>query len=767
MLCPPVHFESRDEEGFTIHADRSGDARLAFALAVARGLEACPRRLPSRYLYDDEGSRIFERITEQAEYYPTRTEAALLDGNAAALRDICGDVTLVELGSGSSAKTRRLLEAWLRRGATRYLPIDVSAGALVPACRALARLCPSLTVEGIAACYERGLEIAAAASPLLLLFLGSSLGNFDRDETDAFFAGVADRLAPGDRLLVGVDLVKDPRRLEAAYRDAAGWSARFQLNLFARMNRELGTRVPPEALEYVAFFDERAEQIEMYVRLAREVTIELPLVGRRYRLARGEMLLTEVSRKFRVEALAGDAARFGLACERVMRDPEGACALLLLRRRARLPSREAGAACELLERTRRRTWEIVAPLSDEELAAQPDPLMSPLAWDLGHIAAYERAWLPPPSPERRAIAAGALPARFDPLRNPRHARGRLALPSPGELRALLDESHGGAIAALGAPGHRRSAREDYLAQMVAQHEAQHQETMLAALGLRRDLVYRAPFAGEPPPRPVHRPAGQMVLVPAGPFLMGTDDRRAAYDNERPRREVTLAAFAIDAAPVTNGEYARFVDDGGYRRRDLWSREGWAWLGEAAVCAPGQWELVDGEWVACAFGRLARLDGDGPVMHVCWYEAEAFARWAGKRLPTEAEWEKAAAWDPERHAPRAFPWGDGPPTPSLANLDQRLLAPTPVGSYAAGRSAVGCYAMIGDVWEWTASWFEPYPGFEPFPYREYSAVYFGGRYRVLRGGSWATAACAIRNTFRNWDFPERRQIFAGFRCARDA
>jgi len=155
------------------------------------------------------------------------------------------------------------------------------------------------------------------------------------------------------------------------------------------------------------------------------------------------------------------------------------------------------------------------------------------------------------------------------------------------------------------------------------------------------------------------------------------------------------------------------------------------------------------------------------MHVGCYEAEAFARWAGKRLPTEAEWEKAAAWDSERGAPRPFPWGAAPPTPGHANLDQRLLEPAPVGSYPRGRSFYGCHQMLGDVWEWTASWFEPYPGFEPFPYREYSEVFLGRRYRVLRGGSWATAPVAIRNTFRNWDLPQRRQIFAGFRCAADA
>ena len=167
-----------------------------------------------------------------------------------------------------------------------------------------------------------------------------------------------------------------------------------------------------------------------------------------------------------------------------------------------------------------------------------------------------------------------------------------------------------------------------------------------------------------------------------------------------------------------------------------------------------------------FGEHMPLAPHEPVQHVCWYEADAYARWAGKRLPTEAEWECAAAWDPAEQAARRYPWGAGEPTAALANLGQRHTGPAAVGSYPAGVSATGCHQMIGDVWEWTASDFRPYPGFDSFPYREYSEVFWGADYKVLRGGSWATAPVAVRNTFRNWDFPIRRQIFAGFRCAAD-
>jgi iron(II)-dependent oxidoreductase len=256
----------------------------------------------------------------------------------------------------------------------------------------------------------------------------------------------------------------------------------------------------------------------------------------------------------------------------------------------------------------------------------------------------------------------------------------------------------------------------------------------------------------------------MVLVEAGPFLMGAPAGDFAYDNERPQQEVELAAYEIDRVPVSNGDYMEFVEDGGYRRRRAWSEDGWAWRTSSGATHPLNW-TADG--YERRFERLAPIDPELPVMHVSWYEAEAFASWRGKRLPTEAEWEKAAAWAPGAAEPRRFPWGDEPPTHELANLDQTAFRPAPVGAYPDGASAYGVLGMIGDAWEWTASGFDGYPGFSAFPYREYSALFLGGPFRVLRGGSWATRTHAVRNSFRNWDFPQRRQIMSGFRCARDA
>jgi iron(II)-dependent oxidoreductase len=249
--------------------------------------------------------------------------------------------------------------------------------------------------------------------------------------------------------------------------------------------------------------------------------------------------------------------------------------------------------------------------------------------------------------------------------------------------------------------------------------------------------------------------------------MGAARGGFAYDNERPRHSVEVSGFTIDPAPVSNGQFAEFVRDNGYTQRAVWSAEGWDWLQRERVSMPLYWEDTGGDFGVRSFGELVSLDPALPVCHVSWFEAQAFARWAGRRLPTEAEWEKAASWDPEPAAKRLHPWGEEQAAPQRANLDQLAFGAAPCGSLPAGAAPCGAEQMEGDVWEWTASAFEAYPGFRAFPYPEYSAEFFGGPFRVLRGGSWATQPEAVSNTFRNWDHPQRRQLFAGFRCAQDA
>ena len=419
-----------------------------------------------------------------------------------------------------------------------------------------------------------------------------------------------------------------------------------------------------------------------------------------------------------------------------------------------------------LEEARQRTLALVASLSADDLHRQHDELMSPIAWDLGHIAHFEDLWLV--RNLEGPVEFGEMPGIYNPFEQPRRVRGQLELPSLDEIKALMDEIRDRVLARLAAvdlAGDDPLLREGYVYAMVRQHEYQHNETILQTLQLKQGRPYQAPRVYGVPRRR-SSPDGSMATFGGGRVQLGTNDRRSAYDNERPMHERDLAPFAIDVYPVSNGDYLQFIRDGGYTRETVWSVEGWAWKQSAGVEAPKYWLRDGNDWCVRVMDEINTVDPDRAVCHVCYHEAEAFARWAGKRLPTEAEWEVAAAWDAAEQRARLFPWGDEPATPERANLDQLSFGVAPIGAYVANRSPLGCYGMIGDVWEWTSSDFLPYPDFEVFPYREYSEVFFGNEYKVLRGGSWATRPGAIRTSFRNWDYPIRRQIFSGFRCARD-
>jgi len=421
---------------------------------------------------------------------------------------------------------------------------------------------------------------------------------------------------------------------------------------------------------------------------------------------------------------------------------------------------------ELLAASRARSAALTDAVDDAELVAQHSPLMSPLVWDLAHIGSQEELWLVR-DVGGRAPLRPEIDGLYDAFQHTRAIRVELPLLTPPEARTYVAEVRDKALDVLSRSPlrGRRLVDDGFAFGMIVQHEQQHDETMLATHQLRAGA---AVLRADPPPPAVAPPLQRDVLVPAGPFTMGTSTEPWALDNERPAHTVELPAYRIDTAPVTNGEYTAFVAAGGYDDRRWWTDEGWAHRVSAGLVAPRFWERDGGaRWWRRRFGVLEPVPDDEPVMHVCFHEAQAYASWAGKRLPTEAEWEKAARFDPATGRSRRYPWGDDQPTPLHANLGQRHLQPAPVGAYPAGASPLGVHQLVGDVWEWTSSGWHPYPGFEAFPYREYSEVFFGAEYRVLRGGSFGTDPAAIRGTFRNWDHPIRRQIFAGFRCARDA
>ncbi|HEX4682202.1 MAG TPA: ergothioneine biosynthesis protein EgtB, partial [Gemmatimonadaceae bacterium] len=413
-----------------------------------------------------------------------------------------------------------------------------------------------------------------------------------------------------------------------------------------------------------------------------------------------------------------------------------------------------------LDEARTRTFELIAPLSDEDLRRQHDPLMSPMIWDLGHIAHFEELWLV--RNLEGPVEFGEMPGIYNPFENPRRVRGELQLPSLDECRGLMDAVRSRVLRRLSAADFDagdRLLRDGYVYNMVLQHEYQHNETMLQTMQLKQGMPYQAPRrygapasfrpAAESPGRPVAQ-SRQVARFPGSRVTIGTDDRRFAYDNERPPHERDVAPFSIDMFPVTNGDFREFIRSGGYGTQSLWSEAGWTWLAEAKVDAPKYWMRDGEEWCVRTMDRVESLRPDLPVCHVCYHEAEAFARFSGKRLPTEFEWEVAARWNPETRAMEAA----GSTTPETANVDQLSFGTMPIGSYARNWSPLGCYGMIGDTWEWTSSDFQPYPGYETFPYPEYSEVFFGSEYKVLRGASWATRPDVARATFRNWDYPIR-------------
>jgi len=410
-----------------------------------------------------------------------------------------------------------------------------------------------------------------------------------------------------------------------------------------------------------------------------------------------------------------------------------------------------------LQQARAQTLALVADLSDEDLERVHSPLMSPLVWDLGHIASFEDLWL--------SHRHGGLPLLhaelaevYDAFETPRSRRGELPYLRRAEAEHYLDEVRE-RVAGLGLAG------DEPLVEMVARHERQHTETMLQTLALAGLEQWQppAPPSAAPLAAGGERSGLELIELPAATFALGAGAAAEfAYDNELPQRLVEVAAFAIGAVAVTNRDWLEFIEDGGYARAQWWSAEGWEWRLAEAAERPLRW--LDGERERTLAGTRA-LALERPVVHVCHHEAEAFARARGLRLPSETEWELAATYDSERGVKLEWPWGEGRPGAEEANLiESGRFESVASGSLGAGASPCGALGMIGDVWEWTSSSFGGYPDFRADPYPEYSEVFFGGDHRVLRGGSFATSALVATPTFRNWDYPSRRQIFAGLRVA---
>ena len=417
-----------------------------------------------------------------------------------------------------------------------------------------------------------------------------------------------------------------------------------------------------------------------------------------------------------------------------------------------------------LERGRESTNALLAAVPDEELVATISPAVPPLVWSYAHVARFEEQWL-----LRTVGGAGAIrdvhDHVYDAFRHERTNGTKLPALNPNAVRAYAGDVRDRTLDLLEHIDLETPdvlVRRGFVFGLVLQNELQSQESMLEALQRRTRNEYPV-VDGTAPDRAPGGP--DEIDVPGGSFTLGAEHEPWAYDNELDPHDVELPPFRIDRAPVTNGEFAEFVDSRGYRSQKHWSEAGWEWKEREEAQAPLYWEEGKYGWERIRFGRREPITPWEPVQHVSFYEAEAYATWAGKRIPTEAEWERAAGWH-DHEGKFRYPCGQAW-MGFEASLDRRRFSPAPAGSYAGGVSPVGCVQMAGDVWEWTASSFQPYPGFLSFPSPECSEVNFGEDVRVLRGGSWATDALIARTSFRRWESPERREPFAGFRCVRDA
>ncbi|MBI1915908.1 MAG: ergothioneine biosynthesis protein EgtB [Planctomycetes bacterium] len=412
---------------------------------------------------------------------------------------------------------------------------------------------------------------------------------------------------------------------------------------------------------------------------------------------------------------------------------------------------------------RQRTLDLVADLSDQQLLGPSLAIINPLLWEIGHVAWFQEKWVLRHAGCHAFAAKACHPALrpdadalYDSAAVAHDTRWDLSLPSreqtlaymEGVKTCVLDEL------ARGKP----DAELVYFVLLSVFHEDMHTE----AFTYTRQTLSYPPLAG----------LGD-AFIPGGMFLLGaTPDEPFVFDNEKWAHPVTLKPFAIARAPVTQGEFTAFVEEDGYQRREMWSEEGWRWREGAGTVHPVYWQSQGSGWWRRDFDRWVPLEPHRPVLHVNWYEAEAYCRWAGRRLPTEAEWEAAASAEPadggQSLSPRKrrFPWGDLPDR-QRANLDGASLGCVDVAALPGGDSAFGCRQLLGNVWEWTASDFLPYPGFVVDPYQEYSQPWWN-THKVLRGGCWATRARLLRNTWRNFYRPDRRDVWAGFRtCALEA
>ena len=746
------------------------DLEEALADDVRQGLASSPRRIPPRWLYDSVGSQLFDRITEIPEYYPTGAEREILQTYATEIAERCGAATLIELGPGSSDKTHALVDALLEVGTLRtYVGLDVSDSALRESLGALSESYPDFQVVGVVGDFIRDLDLIPEGNARLVALMGGTIGNLDPDERATFLSSLAARLQPGEGLLLGVDLVKDPARLLAAYDDPEGVTAQFEKNVLAVLNKRLGADFDLDGWDYVARWDERAHEIHMALSAKRAQVVRIPSLDLTLEVAEGEEIHTESSYKFLRESIVDELAAAGFVSMGLWTDACADFAVVLAQRTAvgstssvpvTAPPPTTSAPTPDLHSyrlVRAATESLAAPLSPEDQTVQTIPDVSPTKWHRAHVTwFFEQFVLMPHRPGYRPVDErylylwnsyyeGAGP------RHPRNERGNLSRPGVGEVTAYRDTID--------------EAMEDLLCQDLSEpvlslvelglhHEQQHQELLLM------DIKH---VLGTNPLRPAYRftrppswaSPGAMTWTNHGGGIVEIGADRGdgfGFDNECPRHRVYLQPFELADRLITAGEWIEFIEDGGYKRPELWLSDGWAALqalplpqgGGFEPLAPLYWWREDKTWWSYTLYGAAPVDPALPVTHVSYYEADAYSNWAGARLPTEPEWEAVASTLPP------------PARPAIG------LHPESAGG------AQGMRQLYGAAWQWTASAYLPYPGFRPAPgsVGEYNGKFMVGQH-VLRGSAAITPPGHARVTYRNFFPPGARWAMTGVRLARSS
>jgi dimethylhistidine N-methyltransferase len=751
----------------------------ALAKDVREGFRYRPKSLPSRWLYEGAGSELFELITELSEYYPTRVERAILVEHATEIVLMSGASSVIEVGSGSSEKTRLLLDAFYEVDRLeRFTAMDASEQRLHVSVTELGIRYPRTVVAGVVADFNEDLSGMPSGPGRLLMFLGGTIGNLEVAQRSRLLAHFASLLNNGEHVLIGTDLVKDPGRLVAAYDDSRGVTAAFEKNVLDVVNANLGADFDLDQFEYVARWDPQSEVIEMGLRSlgSQDVTIESLELSVHF--DDGEEIRTEVSAKFRLAGVARELMSAGFDVVSQWQDAAGDFAVTLAKKDAGLfrvgrleeSNRPDGSSndspapsVQSYRDVRAATEALAQSLTAEDQTVQSMLDVSPTKWHRGHVTwFFEQFALIPHQLGYRPIDDRYLYLfnSYYESAGRRHARGErglLSRPGVAEIasyRESVDEAMDRLLVA--GPSQEVSA----LVELGLHHEQQHQELILMDI---KHVLGVHPFA--PSYAPVEIAALQTLASPSLGWVphpgglveigahsptntMGAMDFACGFvfDNEAPRHAVWLEPFAIADRLVTAGEWLQFIDDGGYDHASLWLADGWAANQAERREAPLYWTMGRDGWEVFTLHGRQPVMSDVPVVHVNYYEADAFARWAGARLPTEAEWETVAATSP---SPESSPIAlhPRPARPARFKYEPRQL--------------------FGEAWQWTSSAYLPYPRFEPLKgaIGEYNGKFMVGQH-VLRGSSAITPAGHARATYRNFFPPGARWPFTGVRLARD-